>query len=328
MSDTKVSALADISAPALADYTYAVLASGPTSKQMTLDRLGGLFDPLYTTGRLTVASGNANPAPGSIGTTFGTLYYTALTNDGTITGNHFQACIYDGTRLRLYDSAQISLALTLTNGKIYDVFLYDNSGTVTMELSAAWTNATTRADALASQSGQVVKSGTTTRRWIGTIQAAGTNLTEDSLGNAYVWNAYNQIPRKLFITQSASHSYNGGYQQWNATAGVVEQINWVSGRADLPIVFAVQGDVGTGSGIFAVLATGLDTTTSPDSTVAGDASLYVTITVVTISYTFNLASAGVYAPQLGSHYIAVIEGTVSTGAVTYSAYSLKATIWR
>ena len=80
---------------------------------------------------------------------------------------------YKGNQIALYDgssswntrtSAEFSLALgTLTSGKPYDVFCYDNAGTPTLEF-LAWTNDTTRATALVYQDGVLVKSGATTRR--------------------------------------------------------------------------------------------------------------------------------------------------------------------
>src|SRR5690348_18514502 len=61
--------------------------------------------------------------------------------------------LFNGSNWQLYAIASDkSLALgTLTSGKNYDVFAYDSSGDVTLAFSAAWTNDTTRADALTTQ---------------------------------------------------------------------------------------------------------------------------------------------------------------------------------
>lgn len=154
-------------------------------------------------GRLTLESGV--PVSTTDQTAKGTLYYTPYVHD--------YVRLYDGTRPNLYTFTERSLSLTLTSGKNYDVFLYDNSGTLTLELSAAWTNDSTRADALAWQAGVgYVKSGTATRLWLGTIRASGTNTTESSWNTtdaptkSYLWNAYNQIMRTTLV-QDSTDSY-------------------------------------------------------------------------------------------------------------------------
>ena len=53
---------------------------------------------------------------------------------------------------------------------------------VSLELSASWTNDTTRSDAVTTQDSVVVKSGATTRVHIGTIRTTSTTTTEDSFG--------------------------------------------------------------------------------------------------------------------------------------------------
>jgi hypothetical protein len=126
-------------------------------------------------GRLTTESGV--PVSTTDRASQGTVLYTPYLSD--------YARLYDGTRVREYSFTERSLSLTglLTSGKNYDWFLYDSSGTLTLELSAAWTNDTTRADALAWQTGLGwVKSGTPTRFWLGTMRATGTGTTEDSSG--------------------------------------------------------------------------------------------------------------------------------------------------
>jgi len=76
--------------------------------------------------------------------------------------NGNQIALYNGTAWELLTTAQVSLALSgLTSGRPYDVFAYNNAGTVTLE-TLVWTNDTTRATALAYQDGVLVRSGSTT----------------------------------------------------------------------------------------------------------------------------------------------------------------------
>lgn len=205
MADTKLTALSELSVPALEDLLYIVddPSGTPASAKISTTRIGGVLSPLYTTGRLTLATKNAIPE--SDLTAQATLYYTSVTNDDGVLANTFQIVVFDGTRLRLYSSAEISLSLTglLTASTPHDVFIYDNSGTLTLEV-LAWTNGTTRATALAAQSGQLVKTGATSRRYLGTLYATGTGTTADAAATRYLYNAYNQAVRELMLQESTS----------------------------------------------------------------------------------------------------------------------------
>lgn len=228
MADTKLSALSPISVPALADPIYG--EQGGASGQYILDRVLGLIS-LNPGGRLTLTSGT--PVTTADVTGAGTIYYTPYLHD--------RIRIYDGTRWKVYFFTERSLALSLTSGKNYDVFIYDNAGTLTLELSAAWTNDTTRADALTTQDGVTVKSGALTRLWLGTIRASGTNTTEDSGGGTtsqvggkrFVSNAYNRVLRNITVidtTDSWSYTTNT-VRQTNAATG--NKVEFVLCRADI-----------------------------------------------------------------------------------------------
>jgi hypothetical protein len=81
-------------------------------------------------GRLTTESGVGVST--SDRTSQSTIYFTPYL------GN--RVALYSGSAWAEYTLTERSLALSgLTSGKNYDVFLYNNSGTLTLELSAAWT---------------------------------------------------------------------------------------------------------------------------------------------------------------------------------------------
>jgi hypothetical protein len=96
---------------------------------------------------------------------------------------------YKGNALSLYDNSRwevhflsgtVSLALgTMTDNLPYDIFLYNNSGTLTLE-KTAWTNASTRATALTTQNGIYVKTGSTNKRYVGTVFSRGSDTVEVS----------------------------------------------------------------------------------------------------------------------------------------------------
>lgn len=173
-------------------------------------------------GRLTLTSNT--PVTTADVTAAGVLYYTPHR------GN--KIALYSSPAWKLHTFSERSLALSITSGSNYDVFLYDNSGTLTLELSAAWTNDTTRNEALAIQDGIYVKSGATTRRYLGTLRASGANVTEDSAANRYLWNMYNRVSKPFYKSDaltSWSYSTNSWRASNNNTANRVQLVNGIVG---------------------------------------------------------------------------------------------------
>ncbi len=178
--------------------------------------------------RLTTESGV--PVSTSDRTAQSTLYFTPAN------GNRIS--LYSGSVWAMLSSAQVSLALSgLTSGKNYDVFAYSNSGTLTLELSAAWTDDNTPADAIALQDGIPVKSGATTRRWVGTIRTTGTTTIEDSGAKRFVWNINNQVTRSFAaVSGDGGHNYNtDAWRNYNASStstlsafvsGLSQMVQW------------------------------------------------------------------------------------------------------
>jgi hypothetical protein len=145
MADAKVTDLTELSVPALEDVMYIVddPSGTPASRKVVGNRLMGML-PVVPGGRLTLTSGTSVTTSDVTGA--GTLYYTPDV--------HNLIRLYDGTRWKLHTFTERSLALTLTASRAYDVFIYDNAGTLTLELSAAWnSDGTTRTDALTTQDG-------------------------------------------------------------------------------------------------------------------------------------------------------------------------------
>jgi hypothetical protein len=136
-------------------------------------------------GRLTLLSGTPIPTADVTGST--NVYFTPY-NGSTV-------CLYNGSGWQAFSFTETTLALgTVTSGANYDVFLYNNSGTLTLE-SVIWTNDTTRATALATQDGVYCKSGTLTHLYLGTFRTTSTTTTEDSEAQGFLFNAFNQRPR-------------------------------------------------------------------------------------------------------------------------------------
>jgi hypothetical protein len=169
---------------------------------------GGTTIPAINGFRLTLTTGV--PVTTSDVATSSTLYCTPYK------GN--QISLYDGVSAwTTVSSVEFSLALSgLTANLPYDVFCYNNAGTATLEFTA-WTNATTRATALTYQDGILVKTGATTRRYLGTFYTISTTETCDTARQRFLWNYYNRAERKLKVTDTTD--------SWNYSTAAYRQAN-------------------------------------------------------------------------------------------------------
>lgn len=250
--------------------------------------------------RLTLTSGTAVTSSDVTGAT--TVYCCPYKGNAI--------ALYDGTNWNIRTSAQFSLALgTLTSGRPYDVWCYDNAGTPTLEL-LAWTNDTTRATGLTYQDGVLVKSGDTTRRYLGTFYTTATTTTEDSLTKRFLWNYYNRVARPMLRRESTA--------TWNYTTATVRQAN-ANAANQLDFLVGVQEDAinvnlnammqGTGTVVVAV-GLGLDSTTTVNIGQGGNG-------FTTNSAPGTLVSTYSGLPGLGRHFIAWLETSTAVGTTTW-----------
>ena len=171
---------------------------------------------VFSSGRLTVSSGVPVPTT-DISTS--TIYYTPYNGD--------RISLYDGTSWSAYSFTERTLALgTLISGRNYDVFMYNNSGTLTLE-SLAWTSNTARATSLTLTDGVYLRTGSLTRRYLGTFRTTSTTTTADSLNNRLVWNANNQVERAVKMDTYTYYGYTGhtytagAWRAWNNDSGLI-----------------------------------------------------------------------------------------------------------
>ena len=197
---------------------------------------------------------------------------TAVTTTDVTAAETVYACptggnaigLYDGTNWHVRTSTEMSIDVPdATN--MYDVFCYDNAGTPTLELTA-WTNDTTRATALTTQNGVLVKTGATTRRYLGSFYCttAGNGQTEDSLANRYLWNYYNRVLRPMRVVE-ATANWNYSTATWRqANAAAANQLNFCIGVSEDAVTAAVHGAYSNsgGAGIRGLVGIGLDSTSA------------------------------------------------------------------
>jgi hypothetical protein len=265
-------------------------------------------DYLVQQHRLTTESGI--PVSSSDRTSQGTIYLTPYTGDliATYTGL--------GNQWEAVRSPEVSLALSsLTADKLYDVFAYRSGTGIALELSAAWTNDTTRADALALQNGRYVKSSNKTRLLVGTFRTTATTTTEDSLAKRFLHNAYNQVSRAMLVKETTdSWTYTTATYR-SANGSDANRLQWVTGDSSSLIRVSIMTSAyNLSNTVRANIGIGIDSTSADSGSLHGGTP-----------YT-QLANVGVYElqgavysgyPGLGFHFAQWLERSDATGTTVW-----------
>jgi hypothetical protein len=259
----------------------------------------------FAGGRLTLTT--ATPVTSSDVTAASTLYYTPYLHD-------LIGMPDSGSSWTLRTFSELSLSLSgLTSGKLYDVWIFDSSGTLTLELSGAWTNDTTRADAVALLNGTFTKSGATSRRWLGTIRATGTTTTELSATKQFVWNAYNRVRRPVERRETAASWTNSTASLRslnNSTSNRIEVVCGMAGWSQI-VATAVAASEAT-NGKDCGLAIGEDSTTTGLSAEAGMYGMFSN----SVTLIGSLSATVRRQVPLGYHYYQALEYG-NTGTITF-----------
>jgi len=121
--------------------------------------------------------------------------------------------------------------------------------------TVVWTNDTTRATALTKQNGVLVKTGTLTKRYIGTFRTTSTiGQCEDSISQRYVWNYYNRISRTLQVIEATNTwTYaTATWRVWNNSAA--NRVSFVRGvnEDSVSLIFLCGVSSSTGSALIGI----------------------------------------------------------------------------
>ena len=283
--------------------TLSKLSRPGSNTDKVLGEVSGLPAWVYSGGhvfeaRLTLSTGVAVTVSDVANAT--TIYLTPHN------GNRVR--VYNGTRWVTYALTEKSLAIgTLASATIpNDIFLYDNAGTLTLE-KLAWTNSTTRATGLTTQDGVVVKSGDTTRLYVGTFYPTSTTQVDDTAARRNLVNHYNKVEKKIYAHDSTDSwiSSATAFEAWgtggsgSTTPGVTRvQVlcplgtELLKARFDADCVNATTSNgVGIGIGI--------------DSTTVNSAGM---LNIASVNSTGRHASAEyVDYPGIGAHYVQMLQ---------------------
>jgi len=282
-----------------------------TNKTLTSPIIGGNPSgviPQTCDGRLTLTTGL--PVTTTDVTAAGTVYFTPYK------GNRI--ALYSGTSWLLFTFTELSISLAsgFTIDKNYDVFAYNNAGTVALE-TVVWTNDTTRATALAYQDGVLCKSGTLTRRYIGTFRTTTGTATEDSLAKRFVWNNQNRVLRPMQVVD-ATASWNYTTLTWRqARATATNQLDYVCGVAeDMVTAECTATAANSSASVYAGTAIGVDSTSSPSG-------IHPRLGMPSNGQNHSGSAHYRGIPGVGRHYLAWLEIAQATGTCTFIGTSAE-----
>ncbi len=250
----------------------------------------------FTGGRLTLESGV--PISFTDQTAKTTLYYTPYIND--------KISLYAAPDWELHTFTERSLSLAgLAANTNFDIFIYNNAGTLTLE-SVAWSTDTARATALATQDGIYVKTGELNKKFLGTIRTTSViGQCEDSLLKRFISNYYNHTERNLRLIETTdSWTYNVNTWRY-ARAQSTNRLEFVLSNPKL--LKATVSAAGGGSGATASIGVGVDVNNANSAQIIGR-----------MGGTTNLQVNSHYSGMIqdGFHYAAWVEITPS-GTITF-----------
>jgi hypothetical protein len=303
------------------------------------------FDTLYPSldvvvetpqGRVTLTTLTAITATDVAGAT--TIYYTPAA------GNIVP--IWNGTRFINTPFTELSLALDPTgahtgyhqSGKIFDLFVINDAGTIRLVTGPAWASDTSRGtgagtterqllngiwvnkNALAaarwgSASGNTVAVAANQATYVGCFCASADGQASDTLLKRHLNNAYNKVQRPMArVDGSTGVIYSAFvYRQANAVAGAANQLDFLSGddgqyvEADT----AAAAINGTATRRLVYAGIGLDSTTVNTATLADavgvDNTTYCMVTAKWRGY-----------PGLGRHKLVWLEAGAGADTQTWS----------
>jgi hypothetical protein len=278
-------------------------------------------------GRLTLQS--TEPAPGFEVGPASTVFYTPY--------KHNRIKLYDGTRWKWYTFAELSQATTdatkspaaVANNSNYDVFVWDDNGTLRATRGPAWTSDTGRGTGAGTTeleqfdgrrvNKNAITNGPAARRglYVGSVRSDGSAQINDTYATRHVWNMYNRVLRVMQRTETAT--------SWTYTLAAFREANGSTANR-LKFLLGLNED--------AVRATARASFTNTSGLVDGHVGIGLDGTGVLMTGAVaafgTVPSANNYAhavadwvgnPGLGSHFLSWLESSVATGTMTWLGLS-------
>jgi hypothetical protein len=168
------------------------------------DLITSTTPPQAAQGRLTLSSGAGVPVSNTTGSS---VLYTPWNGE--------QIDLYDGATWVPYSFSELSLSFSgVAADTNHDIFAYLTGGAVALA-KEAWTDGTTRNEAISLQNGRYVKTSATGYLYLGTVRTSALSTISDTDKKRFVWNYYNRVSYKDCDHDSTS-SYNHNTASWVA----------------------------------------------------------------------------------------------------------------
>lgn len=276
-------------------------------------------------GRLTITT--ATPVLTATTTGQTTVYYTPYVGD--------VVSLYDGTNIIQKTFTELSQATTDTtkspaaaaNNSNYDIFVWDDGGTLRATRGPAWTNDTTRSagTALVRVKGLLLNNATITNgpaasrgTYVGTIRTNGSAQVDWQFGAAAasgtpgifgIWNMYNRVRVATMVRDTTDTWSYTSATTWRAANGsATARVSAVRGLDEDAINATYSALGGPGAASVVAAGIGLNSTTAFSGTTS-----YNTQNGVTTSLPANYFGL----MGLGFNFVSAIEYQTNTVASTW-----------
>ncbi len=309
------------------------VANAPVQMYVAVvDASGNLVSSTYAApgGRLTLTT--LTPVLTATVSASATVLYTPYQTD---------VCpIYDGTTMIPTKFTELTNTLSdatknpaaAANNSNYDLFVWNDAGTLRLGRGPLWSSDTARSagtalvmvngillNAVALTNGPAIQRGT----YVGTIRTNGTATTDMNFGASgvaallNVWNTYNRVDVSALVQDSTS-SWNyttATVRQANASA--VNQVSFIRGLNEdsISTYYNQIMTLVAALGAIAINAVGLDSTTAR---VAGSNTGKFENPAALITQSGSVTATWQGIPGLGFHYIAALELGDGTNANGFS----------
>jgi len=301
-----------------------------------VQNLEGVYSPPQ--GRLTLTS--ATPVMTASSSNNTTIYYTQYVGD--------MVPIYNGTSIQMYNiGGEISEATTDTTyspaavaaSSCYDQFVWNNSGTIRLSRSPAWTNSTTRSMALsrltgATGQGLIVNGSAITNgpgqylgTYLGTFCSNASSSVDFIFGGSAsggsvisfgIWNEYNRRPVVGVSINTATWTYTTATARTSDNSGGAA-CYFVYGMKEDSAQATFQSTPATAAASGAKVTTGI----GYNSTTAFSVAVSNATTAATAA-PFSQTNIFATIPAVGQSYFDAMEIGDGTNANNFGVYNTTA----
>jgi hypothetical protein len=240
--------------------------------------------------------------------------------------------LYDGTRWVLHTFTELSQTTAdntkspaaVANDSNYDVFVWNDAGTLRATRGPAWTSGIARGTGAGTTELELlngryvnkiaITNGPAAQRglYVGSVGSDGSAQVNDTLAKRDVWNNYNRVPRLMKVIETTD---TWGYQtdtfrQVRATAS--NQLEYLQGLAEDP-VFARARLIAGNSNAASYMYTGIGI----DSTSVNSATRNSHIRTAAANHEGTAESDYQGFPGIGRHLLVWLEAAPNTGTVAW-----------